>query len=200
MGNRPMWFSGEGWQSALDSPAAISIMHLKALFTSRPWFELVPDQAHTVSTSGYGDPNGLDYAISGHGTSTHLAGIRMGMVGGFKMNPIPYRGSGPALTDVIGGQAQFLVVDLASARPHLKSGRLRALAVTTSKRTGLAPELPTIEESLGLQDFDLAAWIASRVRAEQGIRSLPACQRPDEEVFGASLGCIKGPCPALKTR
>lgn len=64
MGNRPMWFSGEGWQKALDSPAAISIMHLKALFTSRPWFELVPDQAHSVLTAGYGDPNGLDYALA----------------------------------------------------------------------------------------------------------------------------------------
>ena len=71
---------------------------------------------------------------------------------------VPYKSSPSAITDVIGGQAQFMVVDLASARPHLQSGRLRALAVTTSKRTALAPELPTIEESLGLQDFDLAAW------------------------------------------
>ena len=71
---------------------------------------------------------------------------------------VPYKSSPAALTDVVGGQAQFLVVDLASARPHLQSGRLRALAVTTSRRTGLAPDLPTIEESLGLRDFDLAAW------------------------------------------
>jgi tripartite-type tricarboxylate transporter receptor subunit TctC len=71
---------------------------------------------------------------------------------------VPYKSSPGALQDVIGGQAQFLVVDLASARPHLQSGRLRALAVTTSKRSGLAPDLPTIEESLGLKDFDLAAW------------------------------------------
>ena len=71
---------------------------------------------------------------------------------------IPYKSSPNAMTDVIGGQAQFLVVDLASARPHLQSGRLRALAVTTSKRTALAPDLPTIEETLGLRDFDLAAW------------------------------------------
>lgn len=71
---------------------------------------------------------------------------------------VPYKSSPGALTDVIAGQAQFLVVDLASARPHLQSGRLRALAVTTSKRTALAPNLPTIEETLGLRDFDLAAW------------------------------------------
>ena len=71
---------------------------------------------------------------------------------------VPYKSSPGAMTDVIGGQAQFLVVDLASARPHLQSGRLRALAVTTSKRSTLAPDLPTIEETLGLRDFDLAAW------------------------------------------
>ena len=71
---------------------------------------------------------------------------------------IPYKSSPAAMTDVIGGQAQFLVVDLASARPQLQAGRLRALAVTTSKRSALAPDLPTIEETLGLRDFDLAAW------------------------------------------
>ena len=71
---------------------------------------------------------------------------------------IPYKSSPPALTDVVGGQAQFLVVDLASARPHLQSGRLRALAVTSARRSALAPELPTVEEALGLRDFDLAAW------------------------------------------
>ncbi len=71
---------------------------------------------------------------------------------------VPYKSSPAALTDVVGGQAQFLVVDLASARPHLQSGRLRALGVTTAKRTVLAPELPTLEEALGLRDFDLAAW------------------------------------------
>ena len=71
---------------------------------------------------------------------------------------VPYKSSPAALTDVIGGQAQYLVVDLASARPHLQSGKLRALAVTTSKRTALAPDLPTIEETLALRDFDLAAW------------------------------------------
>lgn len=71
---------------------------------------------------------------------------------------VPYKSSPGAMTDVIGNQAQFLVVDLASARPHLQSGRLRALAVTTSRRSSLAPDLPTIEETLKLKDFDLAAW------------------------------------------
>lgn len=71
---------------------------------------------------------------------------------------VPYRSSPPAMTDVIGGRVSFLVVDLASSLSQIKAGALRALAVTTAQRTALAPELPTIEESLGLKNFDLAAW------------------------------------------
>ena len=71
---------------------------------------------------------------------------------------IPYKSSPDALRDVVGGQAHFLIVDLASAQAHLKSGRLRALAATTGRRTALAPDLPTVEEALGLKDFDLSAW------------------------------------------
>jgi tripartite-type tricarboxylate transporter receptor subunit TctC len=71
---------------------------------------------------------------------------------------VPYKSSPDAMTDVIGGRAQFIVVDLASSQPHLKSGRLRALATTSSKRTSLAPDLPTVEETLKIKDFDLAAW------------------------------------------
>ena len=71
---------------------------------------------------------------------------------------VPYKSSPDAMTDVIGGRAQFIVVDLASSQPQVKAGRLRILAVTSSKRTALAPELPTVEETLGIKDFDLAAW------------------------------------------
>ncbi|MGE3921297.1 MAG: Bug family tripartite tricarboxylate transporter substrate binding protein [Lautropia sp.] len=71
---------------------------------------------------------------------------------------VSYKGSPDAMVDVIGGRVHFLVVDLAAAQTHLQAGRLRALAVTMSKRTGLAPDLPTVEETLGLQDFDLSAF------------------------------------------
>lgn len=99
---------------------------------------------------------------------------------------VPYKSSPPALTDVIGGQAQFIVVDLASAKPHLQSGRLRALAVTSARRTSLAPELPTMEEALGLKDFDLSAWTGMF-----GPAGLP----PDvaEKVSGALLRSLAKP-------
>jgi len=71
---------------------------------------------------------------------------------------IPYKSSPDAMTDVIGGRIQFLVIDLAAAKTLIQSGRLRAIAVTMSKRSDLVPELPTIEESLELRDFDLSAF------------------------------------------
>ena len=71
---------------------------------------------------------------------------------------VPYKSSPDAMTDLIGGRAQFMVVDLASSQPQVKAGRLRALALTGSKRTALAPDLPTVEETLKIKDFDLAAW------------------------------------------
>jgi tripartite-type tricarboxylate transporter receptor subunit TctC len=71
---------------------------------------------------------------------------------------VPYKSSPDAMVDVMGGRVQFLVVDLAAAQSNVQAGRLRALAVTMSKRTSLAPELPTIEETLGLRDFDLSAF------------------------------------------
>ena len=71
---------------------------------------------------------------------------------------VPFKSSPDAMTEVIAGRVQFLVVDLASSQPHLASKRLRALAVTSTKRSAVMPELPTVEEALGLSDFDMAAW------------------------------------------
>ena len=71
---------------------------------------------------------------------------------------VPYKSSPDALSDVMGGRVQFLVIDLAAAQAQIQSGRLRPIAVTMSKRSDLVPNLPTIEESLGLKDFDLSAF------------------------------------------
>lgn len=71
---------------------------------------------------------------------------------------VPFKGSPDAMTEVIAGRVQFLVVDLAASQPHLISKRLRALALTGARRSALAPDLPTVEEALRIQDFDMAAW------------------------------------------
>ncbi|MFM1987674.1 MAG: hypothetical protein RJA99_631 [Pseudomonadota bacterium] len=72
---------------------------------------------------------------------------------------VAYKSTPQALTDLAGGQVAFMFVDLASSQQHLKAGRIRAIAVSTEKRTQMAPELPTLGETLGLQGFDLSAWV-----------------------------------------
>ena len=101
-------------------------------------------------------PGGLNFASSGNGQSTHLSAELFGSMAGVKMNHVPYKGSAPALTDVMGGQAALMFDTMLSAMPHVKSGKLRALAVTSAKRSPAAPELPTVAETL--PGYDAIAW------------------------------------------
>ncbi|MBV7483449.1 tripartite tricarboxylate transporter substrate binding protein [Bordetella sp. BOR01] len=100
----------------------------------------------------------LIYGTPGQYTAQHLAGELIGEMAGMKMSAVPYRGSGPAVTDVLGGQIGLAVVDLTSAYPHVKSGALIALGVTSAQRTKVAPDLPTIAEG-GLAGYDAPAWM-----------------------------------------
>jgi tripartite-type tricarboxylate transporter receptor subunit TctC len=96
----------------------------------------------------------------GYGNSTgQVAGAAFNTLAKLDATAVPYKSTPQALTDLIGNQIGFLFVDLASSQPHLKSNRLRALAVTTERRTKMAPELPTLAESAKLPGFDLAAWV-----------------------------------------
>ncbi|WP_265298846.1 tripartite tricarboxylate transporter substrate binding protein [Verminephrobacter eiseniae] len=102
-------------------------------------------------------PGVLNFASSGNGQSTHLAAELFASMAGVKMTHIPYKGSAPALTDVMGGQAQLMFDTILSAMPQVKAGKLKALAVTSAKRSGAAPELPTVAES-GLPGYEAIAW------------------------------------------
>jgi tripartite-type tricarboxylate transporter receptor subunit TctC len=99
----------------------------------------------------------LTYASSGNGQSTHLAAELFKTMTGAPMTHVPYKGSAPALTDVAGGQVSVMFDTLLSAMPHIKSGRLKALAVTSAKRSASAPELPTVAES-GVPGYEAVAW------------------------------------------
>jgi tripartite-type tricarboxylate transporter receptor subunit TctC len=105
------------------------------------------------------NPGKLAYASGGNGTSQHLTMELLKTMTGTFMVHIPYKGAGPAMTDFLGGQVNLMFDNLPTALPHVKSGKLRALAVSTSRRSALAPELPTMAES-GLAGFDLATWFA----------------------------------------
>ena len=101
-------------------------------------------------------PGELSFASSGNGQSTHLSAELFSSMAGVKMNHVPYKGSAPALTDVMGGQAALMFDTMLSAMPHVKSGKLRALAVTGAKRSPAAPELPTVAETL--PGYEAIAW------------------------------------------
>ena len=102
-------------------------------------------------------PGKLSYASVGTGSPSHIAGELFKLKTGVDMVHIPYKGGGPAVTDAIGGQVPVLFVSMPAAWQHVKSGRLRALAVTSDKRSVVAPELPTLAEA-GVPDCVVNSW------------------------------------------
>jgi tripartite-type tricarboxylate transporter receptor subunit TctC len=102
-------------------------------------------------------PGQLDFASSGSGGSQHLAGELLNVLAGIKLVHIAYKGSPPALIDVIGGRVALMVSTLAPALPLIKSGRVRALAVTGATRSQAAPEIPTVAES-GIAGYEAISW------------------------------------------
>ncbi len=100
---------------------------------------------------------GLTFASSGNGQSTHLAAELFNSMTGLKMIHVPYRGSAPAMTDLMGGQVDIMFNTMLSSMPHVEGGKLKALAITSAKRSPAAPGLPTIEEA-GLKGYEATAW------------------------------------------
>lgn len=103
------------------------------------------------------NPQKLNFGSSGNASAQQLAGESFKSFAGIQMQHVPYKGSAPALADLVGGQIQLMFDSMPSAMPFIKSGKLRAIAVTTSKRAQALPDLPTIDES-GYPGFDIATW------------------------------------------
>jgi tripartite-type tricarboxylate transporter receptor subunit TctC len=102
-------------------------------------------------------PGTINFASSGSGTSIHLSGELFKTMAGVDMMHVPYKGSSPALTDLIGGQVQIMFDNLPSSLAQIKAGKLRAVAVTSLKRAPALPDVPTISES-GLPGFEASSW------------------------------------------
>ncbi len=102
-------------------------------------------------------PGRLTYATSGPTSMSGIAGELMKALAAIDMIGVPYKGTGPALTELIGGQVDAMIADLAIAMPHVRDRRLKAIAVTGPKRSGLAPEIPTMAEG-GLREYSLVNW------------------------------------------
>lgn len=103
-------------------------------------------------------PGKVNMASSGNGTSIHLAGELFKSMSGVYMVHFPYRGSGPALLDLVGGTMDVMFDNLPSSMPQIKAGKLKALAVTSRQRSAALPDVPTVEEAAGLKGFDATSW------------------------------------------
>jgi tripartite-type tricarboxylate transporter receptor subunit TctC len=103
------------------------------------------------------NPGKLSYGSAGPGTLTHLAMEQLKVAANLDIVHVPYRGIGPAITDILGGQTQALFPGLAAALPHIKAGKMKPLAVTGTRRHPLLPEVPTFDES-GYKGFDGVQW------------------------------------------
>ena len=102
-------------------------------------------------------PGKLNVASSGNGTSIHMAAELYKVMAGVDILHVPYKGSSFAVTDLLGGQVQLMFDNMPSALPHVKAGKLRALAVTSPKRSSALPDIPTMDEE-GLKGFDATSW------------------------------------------
>jgi tripartite-type tricarboxylate transporter receptor subunit TctC len=134
-------------------------------------------------------PGKLSYASGGNGSSAHMSMELFKAMAGVDLQHIPYKGSSPALTDLIGGQVAVFIGNMPPTVPHIKAGKLRALAVTTKSRSALMPELPTIGDTL--PGYETVAWFG--VLAPAGTPPA-ALQRLEAELHKAMA------TPAIKER
>ena len=118
-----------------------------------------------VIASAKARPGKYTYASAGNGTSIHLAGELFTSMAQVDLLHIPYKGSGPAMTDLLGGQVDYMFDSITSAKPQIDSGKLTPIAVTTAKRSSALPNVPTLAEA-GLPGYELSPWFAAFVPAK----------------------------------
>ena len=104
-----------------------------------------------------GRTDGIIYGSGGPGSSSHLAGARLQLATGIRMTHVPYKGLAQAMTDLGAGRVEMIVATVSTALPHMNTGKVRALAVTSAQRTPLLPKLPTMIEA-GIKDYEVTTW------------------------------------------
>jgi tripartite-type tricarboxylate transporter receptor subunit TctC len=129
-----------------------------------PLVLVVPAKAPYGTLSGMvaaarGAPTGLSFASAGTGTPGHFAGEVLRLKTGSNMTHVPYKGAGPALNDLLGGHVDFYFAGFPAAAPHVKAGALKQLAMSSARRSAVAPETPTVAEATGIKDFDFTLWV-----------------------------------------
>ena len=145
-----------------DFSSVVTVASLPQILVANPNFPA--KTVKEVIEMAKAKPGSISYASVGNGSPGHLAGAMMATDAGVDMTHIPYRGGGPAVTDVIAGQVPLLWVSIPAAAQFVKAGKLRALAVSTVKRSAVFPDVPTMAES-GFKDFEVDSWYAMFVPA-----------------------------------
>ena len=103
------------------------------------------------------NPGKVNFGSGGNGTQSHISGVMLNSLAGIDMAHIPYKGNGPAMIDLLAGRVVVMFDQISSALPHIRSGKLNALGVTTAKRSAVAPDIPTLAET-GLPTFEATTW------------------------------------------
>jgi tripartite-type tricarboxylate transporter receptor subunit TctC len=136
-----------------------------SMMASGPYVLAVNPQKVPVSSvreliaAAKAQPGKIDYASSGNGSSQHLVGALFNAMAGVELNHVPYKGSGPAMQDLLGGQVGVSFAGVPNVLSHVKAGRLKALAVTTSKRWSELPDVPTMAEA-GVPGYEATLWLS----------------------------------------
>lgn len=131
-------------------------------------------------------PGVLNFASAGSGGGAHLAGELFKAMAGVNLVHVPYKGTGPALLDVVGGQVNLMFAGVSAAAPHVKAGKLRALGVSSQRRLKTLPEIPTIAEA-GVKGYEIASWLGvsapagtpARAVARLNAEIVKVAQQPD---------------------
>lgn len=145
-------------------------LQLIGLITRNPYALVVPanfpaNNARELIALVRASPDKYTFASSGTGATAHLVAELFNTQAQLKARHVPYKGSAPALTDVISGQVDYMLETVAAVVPHIKSGRLKTFGVSTGKRAAALPDAPPLAEAAGLPDYDIGAWIGYAVPA-----------------------------------
>jgi tripartite-type tricarboxylate transporter receptor subunit TctC len=134
-----------------------------ALVASGPYVlvvnpQLAVNSVRELMAAARAQPGKIDYASSGNGSAQHLVSALFASMAGIELNHVPYKGSGPAMQDLLGGQVKVSFAGIPNVLPHVKAGRLRALAVSTPQRSPDLPEVPTVAEA-GVPGYQATLWL-----------------------------------------
>ncbi|RZL96601.1 MAG: tripartite tricarboxylate transporter substrate binding protein [Variovorax sp.] len=148
-------YANAGFDSSRDFAAITMIANTPNILVVHP--SVRANSVAELIALAKAEPGRLNYATPGNGTPSHLATEMFKRMAGIEMTHVPYKGSGPALADMLGGQTQVWIANAPVVLPHIKTGKLRALATTSARRPAVAADLPTLAEA-GLKGYEADTW------------------------------------------